>query len=230
MDRNKKSILLLGPSGSGKTASIKNLVAEHGDKVAYIDADGKSMLPFKGKNKIAKYIIPKDPLDVLVGIRKLEEDPTIEYIVIDTLSHLLRILEQRHVIESADSRGAWGKVYQAFIQDLLHFANNESKKSWVFISHTMEGDVENFKVPVKAFVKGSTKSLGIESWFSMVVYTSVVDCEECPMGVKYGFQVQKTKDTTNLSVKTPMDMFDEPFVYPNDIMLIFKAIDEYDDE
>ena len=230
MERNKKSLLLLGSSGSGKTYSLKRLIQEHGDKVAYIDTDGKAMLPFKGKNKIGKYIVPADPLEVLQGIRRLEEDESIEYIVLDTLSHWLRILEQKHVIESADSRGAWGKVYQAAIQDLLHFANNVSKKSWIFISHTMDGETENFKTPIKAFVKGSTKSVGLESWFSIVIYCEAFDKEDSDTGVGYRFQVEKTKETTNLSVKTPEDMFDSPYVEPNDILLIFDAIDKYDDE
>ena len=229
-ERNKKSVLLLSNSGQGKTYSIKKLVQEHGSKVAYIDADGKSMLPFKGKNKIGKYIVPSDPLEVLQGIRALEQDESIEYIVFDTLSHWLRVLEQKHVIESADSRGAWGKTYQAAIQDLFHFANNESKKSWIFMSHVMEGDLENFKTPMKAFVKGATKSVGIESWFSVVIYVEAFDKEDSETGVGYRFQVQKTKETTNLSVKTPDEMFDGPYVEPNDITLIFDAIDAYDDE
>ncbi len=229
MERNKKSILLLGASGNGKTFSIKKLIQEHGPKVAYIDNDGKSLMPFKGKNKIGKYIVPSDPLEVLQGIRALEEDDSIEYIVFDTLSHWLRVLEQKHVIESADSRGAWGKVYQAALQDLLHFANNVSKKSWIFMSHTMEDDIENFKTPIKSFVKGATKSVGIESWFSVVIYVEAFDDEDSTSGVSYRFQVQKTKETTNLSVKTPEDLFDRPYVEPNDITLIFDAIDKYDE-
>ncbi len=228
--RNKKSVLLLGSSGGGKTYAIKKLVQEHGDKIAYIDNDGKSMFPFKGKNKIAKYIVPADPLEVLQGIRALEEDPKIEYIIIDTLSHWLRILEQKHVIESADSRSAWGKTYQAALQDLLHFANNVSTKSWIFMSHTMETEIENFRTPVKAFVKGATKSVGIESWFSVVVYVESFDKEDSDTGVGYRFQVAKTKETIGLSVKTPEGLFPGPYVEPNDILLIFDAIDKYEDE
>jgi hypothetical protein len=230
MNGNKKTILLLGANSTCKTYSLKRLILEHGDKVAYIDTDGKALLPFRGKKKIGKYIIPSDPLEVLQGIRALEQDDRIEYVVVDTISHWLRIMEQKHVIESEDSRGNWGKIYQAAIQDLFYFANNQSKKSWIFISHTMEGDIENFKTPVKAFVKGSTKSVGLESWFSVVVYTEAYDNDESETGVSYRFQVKKTRDTINLSVKTPEDMFEGPYVEPNDILLIFKAIDEYDDE
>lgn len=227
---NKKVILLNGNSGFGKTYSLKRLVQEHGDKVAYIDTDGHNALPFKGKNKIAKYIIPSDPLEVNVGVRAIEKDESIEYVIVDTLSHWLRILEQKHVIESADSRSAWGKVYQAELFKLLDFATHESKKTWIFISHVMEGDIENMQVPIKSFVKGATKSVGIESFFQFVIYANVVECDECPKGIKYRFQVEKTKETTNLSVKTPEDMFAEPFTEDNDIMKVIESIDNYDEE
>ncbi len=227
---NKKSILILGPSGSGKTFSLKRLINEHGDKVAYINMDGKDQLPFKGKPKIAKFITPADPLELVPGARAIEEMADIEYVIVDTMSHWLRVLEQKYVIESEDSRGAWGKVYQANIGELLHFTNNVSKKTWIFISHVMEGDIENFKTPIKAFVKGSTKSVGIESWFSTVIYTDVTDDPDEPSGVKYRFLVQKTRETTRFSVKTPEDMFPGPYTENNDIMTVLNAIDTYDDD
>lgn len=230
MQRNKKVILLNGPTGTGKTFSLKKLILEHGDQVAYIDTDGHHALPFKGKNKVAKYIVPEDPLEVNHGVRAIELDDSIEYVVVDTLSHWLRILEQKHVIESADSRSAWGKVYQSELFKLLDFATHESKKTWIFMSHTMEGEIENMKTPIKSFVKGATKSVGIESFFQYVIYTDVIDCEECPKGLLYRFQVEKTAETTNLSVKTPEDMFPGPFTEDNDIMKIIDAIDAYDDE
>ena len=112
---------------------------------------------------------------------------------------------------------------------MIDFATHESKKTWIFMSHVMEGEIENMKTPIKAFVKGATKSVGIESFFQYVIYTNVVDCEECPKGLKYRFQVDKTAETTNLSVKTPEDMFPGPFTENNDIMEIIAAIDSYED-
>jgi hypothetical protein len=230
MEHNKKVILVNGRSGSGKTFSLRRLIQEYGDKVAYIDADGKHALPFKGKKKVAKYIIPKDPVEVPAGLRALEQDDSIEYVIIDTLSHLLRMLEQKHVISSDDSRGAWGKVYQAILYDIIDFATHQSKKTYIFLSHIMEGDIENGKIPVKAFVKGSTKNVGIESFFNFVIYTDVAECDECEEGLKYRFQVKKTKDTTHLSVKTPVDFHDSPFTEDNDIMKILEMIEQYDEE
>lgn len=228
--RNKKVVLVLGPSGEGKTFSLKRLVNEYGNKVAYINNDGKTNLPFKGKGKIAKFIIPADPLDVNPGVRALEADPDIEYIIVDTLSFWLDSLEQKHVIHSADSRGAWGSIYASEAKNLLHFANNVSKKTWIFLSHTQEGELKNFITPTKAYAKGAVGKLGIEASFDTVIYTNVFDDDTKEDGVGYRFQVKKTKETRGLSVKSPEGMFAEPYTIDNDILKIFEAIDNFNEE
>ena len=229
---NKKCVLINGLSGSGKTFSLKRLVQEHGDKVFYVDMDGKNALPFKGKKKIAKWVTPEDPLDIVnpSALAAIEGNEEIEYVIIDTLSHWLRTLEQKYVINSEDSRGAWGKTYQQSLFDLIHFATHESKKTWIFMSHITEGDIENGRIPIKSFVKGSTKSIGIESFFQFVIYTDVVDDDNSPTGLRYRFLVQKTKETRQYSVKTPEDFYDKPYTESNDIMFILDLIDNYDEE
>ena len=230
MERNKKVVLVLGGSGTGKTRSIERLINEHGDKVAYINLDGKQRLGFKGKRKINKFIVPTDPLEVNPGVRAMEENPEIEYIVIDTLSFYLDQLEQKHVLFAHDSQGAWGKVYAAEVKSLLHFANNISKKSWIFLSHTQEGELKNFVTPTKAYAKGAVGRLGVEAYFDTVLYTNVFDDETKDDGVGYRFQTRKTKETKGLSAKSPEGMFEEVYTHDNDIQYIFDKIDEYDEE
>ena len=228
--RNRKVVLVLGPSGSGKTRSLKQLIETHGDKMAYINMDGKLNLPFRGKKKIAKFIVPSDPLEVNPGVKALDADPDIEYIVIDTLSFYLDQLEQKHVIFEHDSQGAWGKTYAAQVKDLLHFANNVSKKHFIFLSHTQEGEVKNFVTPTKAYAKGAVGRLGVEAYFDTVIYTNVFDDDSMEDGVGYRFQVKKTKETKGLSVKSPEGMFEEAFTVDNNIMKIFEAIDNYEED
>lgn len=229
-ERNKKVILILGSSGTGKTYGIKQLINTDGPKVAYINLDGKTRLGFKGKTKIAKFIIPADPLDVNPGVRALEADPDIEYIIIDTLSFYLDQLEQKHVIFEHDSQGAWGKTYAAEVKSLLHFANNVSTKSWIFLSHTQEGELKNFVTPTKAYAKGAVGRLGVEAYFDTVLYTNVFDDDTAEDGVGYRFQVKKTKESRGLSVKSPEGMFEGVYTDTNDIQNVFRIIDEYDDE
>ena len=227
--RNKKVVLVLGPSGSGKTRSLKQLIEKHGDKMAYINLDGKTNLGFKGKKSIAKFITPSDPLEVNPGVRAMDALPEIEYIVIDTLSFYLDQLEQKHVIFEHDSQGAWGKTYAAEVKSLLHFANNVSTKSWIFLSHTQEGELKNFVTPTKAYAKGAVGRLGVEAYFDTVLYTNVFDNDKADDGVGYRFQTRKTKETRGLSVKSPEDMFQDVYTEDNDILKIFDAIDKYEE-
>lgn len=227
-ERNRKVVLVLGPSGSGKTRSLKELIDTNGDKIAYINLDGKLNLPFKGKNKIGKFIVPSDPLQVNIGVKELEEDPNIEYIVIDTLSFYLDQLEQKHVIFEHDSQSAWGKTYAAQVKELLHFANNISKKHWIFLSHTQEGELKNFITPTKAYAKGAVGRLGVEAYFDTVLYTNIFDDNSKEDGIGYRFQVKKTKETKGLSVKSPEGMFKDPYTKDNNIIKIFEAIDSYE--
>ena len=228
--RNKKVLLINGPSGTGKTYAIKELINSVGSKVAYINLDGKTRLGFKGKSKIGKFIVPSDPLEVNDGIRALEEDPEIEYIIIDTLSFYLDQLEQKHVIFEHDSQGAWGKTYAASAKDLLHFANNVSKKSWIFMSHTQEGEIKDFVTPTKSYAKGAVGRLGVEAYFDVVLYTNVWNDDDTEDGVGYRFQTRKTKESRGLSVKSPEDMFPDVFTANNDILKVFEYIEAYDEE
>jgi len=230
MARNRKVVLINGPSGTGKTYSIKKLINEMGEKVAYINLDGKTRLGFKGKSKIAKFITPSDPLEVNQGIRSIEEDPNIEYVIIDTLSFYMDQIEQKHVIFEHDSQGAWGKVYAASVKDLLHYAMNVSTKSWIFMSHTQEGEVKNFVTPTKSYAKGAVGRLGVEAYFDTVLYTNVFDSDTAEDGVGYRFQTRKTKESRGLSVKSPEGMFPNVYTESNDIIEIFQLIDAYDEE
>lgn len=227
--RNKKVILVLGPPATGKTFCLKNLINNHGSEIVYINTDGKTNLPFKGKNKINKFITPKDPLEINPGVRAMEAMDDINYVIVDTLSFWLDSIEQKHVIHSPDSRGAWGSIYAAEAKNLLHFANNVSNKTWIFLSHTQEGEVANYITPTKAYAKGAVGRLGVEAYFDTVIYTNVFEDDNSSDGVGYRFQVKKTKETIGLSVRSPEDMFPGPFTETNDIMKILEAIDAYEE-
>jgi len=226
--RNRKVVLLGGPPSTGKTASLWDLVEQHGDKMAYINLDGKTAdLPFDAK-KINKFITPGNSLDVNPGVRHLETDNDIEWIVIDTLSFWFDQLESQHVIFSDDSRGNWGKIYQQEIKSLLHFANNISKKNWIFLTHTATDDEPiNFVKHTKATIKGAIGKRGIESFFNVVLYTYTYERDDEKNPIGYGIQTQKTKETIGFSVRSPHGMFPKPFLKSNNILKIFQYIDNY---
>jgi hypothetical protein len=221
---NKNCVLILGSPSSGKTASLRNLPLE---ETLYINTDGKP-LPFKGKNRVYKFVTPQDPLEVISGVMALESDEKIKYVVIDTLSFWLNSIEKQHVIFSKDSRGAWGEIYAYNIDKLLHFANNVSTKSWIFISHTQESDkTVNFVTQTKCYAKGSIGKMGVEAWFTNVVYSDkYIDKGE----VKYRFQVALTEQSVGLSIRSPMGMWDSPFTASNDVMELFATYNKYEEE
>lgn len=225
--RNRNVVLVGGPPATGKTASLWQLIEKHGSEVCYINTDGKTMPPFD-KNKVAKFITPSDPLEVNAGVRKLEQDDSVKWIIIDTLSFWFDQIEMKHVVKSDDSRGAWGKIYAGEIISLLHFANNVSKKNWIFLTHTAQDDEPiNFVKHTRATVKGSLGKKGLESFFDLVLYTHVYETGNDDNPVGYGFQVQKTSDTIGFSVRSPHGMFDKPFLKSNNILKVFDRIHEY---
>ena len=180
------------------------------------------------KSKINDFITPSDSLEINPGARYLEEKDDIEWIVVDTLSFWFDQLEKQHVIFSDDSRGNWGKIYATEIQSLLHFANNVSKKNWVFLTHTAtDEEAVNFVKRTRASVKGATGKRGLEAYFDVVIFTNVYETndDENPLG--YGFQVKKTRDSLGFSVRSPMGMFPTPFLKSNNILKVFKYMDEY---
>ena len=221
---NKNSVLILGSPSTGKTASLRNLPLE---ETLYINTDGKP-LPFKGKARVNKFVVPDDPLEVIQGVMALESDDTIKYVVVDTLSFWMNSIEKQHVIFSKDSRASWGEIYAYNIDKLLHFANNFSKKSWIFISHTQDADKQvNFVTQTKCFGKGSIGKMGVEAWFTNVVYAD----KHIENGqVKYRFQVALTEQSVGLSIRSPMGMWDSPFTKDNDVMELFKVYNKYEEE
>ena len=119
-------------------------------------------------------------------------------------------------------------MYAAEFKALLHFANNVSEKSWIFLSHITDGEPEDGTVPTKCYGKGAVGKLGIEAAFDIVLYTNVFDDDSTEDGIGYRFQTRRTKLTRGLSVRSPEGMFPEVFTQDNDIVKIFDAIAAWD--
>jgi len=220
MEENKKLILVCGESGSGKTSSLRNMPLE---KTVYIDTDRKSIKSFRGMDRFKEWV-KLDYIDHLIpGLKALEKVDDVEYIVIDTLSFALDMYVAQKIDTSADTRKAWGE-YKKWYKELIHIAKT-STKSYIFLTHTKDVyDEKAMSLKTFAYAQGSIYSM-IEADFAVVAYThKYTDENGMP---KYGFLVNPTKETLSLSAKSPMDMFEEPLIKDNDIMLLFKAIEEY---
>jgi len=216
---NKKCILLNAPSGMGKTSALRNLDFS---KYIYLNLDGKSELPFGGEDEFFKFITPERGIDVIASLEALEESEA-EGIIVDTLSFLVMMLEQELVLDEDNGYQGWADYAEA-LKKILVFANNKSKKNWIFLSHTQEGVNNN----TQAFCKGSVKNISIEAWFSTVLELYTYDLAEPNVFgsvIGYGFLTKKTIDNRKTSAKSPIGMFPKDGrIRNNDLDLVLRRL------
>jgi hypothetical protein len=213
---NDNLVLVVGKSAAGKSASLMGLNnGPNPQGVMYLNCEAGKKLPFRSKFK--EYVIT-DPLQINEAFDAAETMPQIHTIVVDTLTYLLDMFESIYVINSANTMKAW--------------------------AHTAETLNENeMAVETKVPVKGSLKSNGIESYFSLVIASKklplkslkdygsdllTVSPEEEALGFKYVYQTKLTKETVNERLRGPMGMFStkETFI-DNDIQLVLNRLHEY---
>lgn len=217
---NQKIFLVIGSSGSGKTSSLRNMPLE---KTVLINTELKSMLPFRGHARLKKHWLLNDINKLMPGLTLLEKDPEVEYIVLDSLSYLMNMYELQVVKTSTNGMRAWGE-YGDFYRSLIMLIKSSSK-NYVIMCHPKEVfDEKAGEIKVSAAIKGSLSGL-VEADFNVVAYTDVsADEDGMPL---YRFLVKKTKESLSKSVKSPFDMFDEPYTKSNDVMEVFDAITNY---
>lgn len=220
MAENQKIFLLVGASGSGKTSGMRNMPLE---KTVLINTELKSMLPFRGHQRLKRHWVVNDVNKFMAGLELIEKDEDIEYCILDSLSYLMNMYELQKVKPATNGQKAWGD-YGDFYRTLIMFIKN-SKKSWVITCHPKEVfDEKAGEYRTSAAIKGSLSGL-VEADFNVVIYTDIGTNEDgMPM---YRYLVKKTKETLGKSVKSPFMMFDEAHTQSNDIMEVFTAIENY---
>lgn len=238
---NDHLVLIAGPSSSGKSASLAKLKDPGG--VIYLNCEGKKS-PFR--NKFKEFRVT-DPNQVLQAFDEAERMPDVHTIVVDTFTYLMNMYETQKVLGSNDTQKGW-QNYAQFIQVLMLKAVANSTKNVIFLAHTLtimnEADmVMETKVPVK----GATKNVGFESFFSTIIYTKrmlltkltpqvaesdlyTINEDEKIDKVKYVFQTRITADTINEKIRGPMDplMWDrtETFI-DNNAQFVLDRLREY---
>lgn len=235
---NDNLVLLVGKSATGKSASLMGLKEPEG--VMYLNCEAGKKLPFKAKFK--QYTIT-DPLQILEAFDAAEGMSDIHTIVIDTLTYLLEMYESLYVINSANTMKAWGDFNQYF-KTLMQDKVAKSTKNVIFLAHTADKMNESeMAIETLVPVKGSLKSNGIESYFSLVIASKKVPLkqlkeygsplltitpEEEALGFKYVYQTKLTRDTVGERLRGPLGMFDtkETFI-DNNMQLVLNRLHEY---
>lgn len=240
-EQNKRLILIAGESASGKSASLRNLNDPEG--VLYLNFEHKD-LPFAfedGEFSCQDIYNSEELLDALSYA--LDNPDEYHTVVFDTATFMLDMLNREFIQEVSDTQKGWAN-FQNFIKDMMLNYVGMMSQTCIFLAHTVQqlnpntGEMES-RVPIQ----GALKNNGFEAFFSLVVHTktislrklekqkskllSISDAEEI-MGIKYVYQVNKTKETSSDRIRSPMGMFPptEPYM-DNDAQLLSDALEMF---
>lgn len=233
----KNVILVLGRANQGKSSSLRTLPLE---EVAYLNAD-LTNIPFP--NKKINEIKISEPLKVPQYIAKCEEKEGINYIVLDTITVLLRMFERKYVAPKAGTKegmSAWAH-YSDYYGNVVH-ALKAGKKHTIVLGHDAQDyDEGTMEVRSKLDLKGSAGKTS-ERDFSIILTARLVNVDTLKQfdnpwlnitedeeftGQKYVFQTKPFQKEGNMS-RTPLGMFDRNSIFiDNDMAQFTKLLDEY---
>lgn len=221
--QHRPVFLIAGEATSGKTSSLRHITNPEG--VLYINCDTK---PVTFRSKM-KEVIATDPKSLPPTFQKAQTTDDIHMVVVDTLTFLMNSFEQIYIVDSSDSRSAWGDYY-SFFHNLMTQTLAIFTKPVIFTAHVLPGEDAMGNITKHVPVKGSLKNTGVEAYFSIVVTAKrmrIVDLEKFPsnsmlnitdrdkeLGYKNVFQVQHTKQTIGEQIRSLHD-----FWLPNEIFI-----------
>jgi hypothetical protein len=232
----EKSVLICGKSGTGKSTCLKYL--DNPEGVLYLNCEGKP-LPFNAKFMELTVTEPEQVFEALAGVETM---PQIHTVVIDSLTFLMDMFESKRVNTAQNTMKGWAS-YGEFIRTLCLDYLNKCTKNVIVLAHVGTTYNEQDMVSeTKVSVKGAIgKHNGVESYFTTVLYTKVVDLSKLPTnnylkvtptdefkGCKHVFQTMLTKDSTKESIKSPDGLFDISEVYiDNNAQYVFNKLEEF---
>lgn len=239
IDINDFLFAVVGKSSTGKSASLMNI--ENPQGVAYANCEAGKRLPFRSK---FNEIVITDPFQVIQLFQEVETMPDIHTVVVDSLSFLLEMYVSLYVVTNTQNgMKAWGDFAQ-FVKNLFQQHVSKCTKNVIFISHTADKVNESEStVEVAMPVQGSTKNVGLEAYFSMVIATKkvrikelekysnpmlIITDEDRALGYKHVFQTRLTKETSNERLRSPMGMWSIQETYiDNNAQFVINRLREY---
>jgi len=238
-ETNDHLLMICGKSATGKSASLMGLEDQAG--VWYANCEAGKKLPFR--SKFRQFTIT-DPLQIYELFDAAEAtDSKCHTIIIDSQTYLMDMYESMYVLNAADGQKAWGNFSQYF-KVLMQQHVARSTKRVIFTAHTAETlNAGEMVMETKIPVKGSLKSNGIESYFTVVLASKKVTIkqlegmksdllnitpEEEALGFKYVFQTKITKETVGERIRGPLGLFStkETFI-DNNVQLVLDRLKEY---
>lgn len=233
----RQLVLIGGESASGKSASLQHLPNQ--ERWGYMNTESGKPLPFRNQFKSANV---KDPYDVINTIEAVTGNPDFDGVIVDSLTFLMDMYESMYVVPATDSRAAWGD-YAQFFKTLMQQTVAACDKHIIFLAHTHTTQDAQLVDRVAVPVKGSLKTNGIESYFSVVVAAKRQSLESLSdyssdllniteddrlVGYKHVFQTRITKDTVGERIRGPMGLFNQQQTFmDNDCALLLKHLVEF---
>lgn len=207
-------VIILGESGTGKSTSLRNL---NPDETFIINVLNKP-LPFRGYKKLynadKKNLVETDNYRLIIKYLEAinERRPEIKSIIIDDFSFLMNNEFMHRCREKGfDKFTDMG----ANVFNIMDTCQNFRDDLYCYILCHTEKDHANMIKP-KTVGKMTGDYVGLAERATIVLHTQIIDRH-------YSFLTQN--DGMHVA-KTPMGMFDEPYI-DNDLNEIRKVIDEY---
>ena len=194
--------MILGESGTGKSASLRNFSQ---DEIGVINVCGKP-LPFRNQIKDLK-------TDNYMAIEKALKVSSKKAAVIDDCQYLManEYMRQAKVTgyqKFTDIAQNFWMLVQVVIREL------PEDVIVYFLGH-IERD-QNGNEKFKTIGKMLDEKITVEGMFTVVLKTSIQD----------GRYLFSTRNSGNDTVKSPIGLFDEPYI-DNDLKAVDTAIREY---
>lgn len=195
-------VMILGESGTGKSASLRNFSQ---DEIGVINVCGKP-LPFRNQIKDLK-------TDNYMAIEKALKASSKKAAVIDDCQYLManEYMRQAKVTgyqKFTDIAQNFWILVQVVIREL------PEDVIVYFLGH-IERD-QNGNEKFKTIGKMLDEKITVEGMFTVVLKTSIQD----------GRYLFSTRNSGNDTVKSPIGLFDEPYI-DNDLKAVDTAIREY---
>ncbi len=235
----KPKVFVYGPSGQGKSSSLRNLPPE---RTGIINCDRKG-LPLAGSRKKfvtvtgndglpdlmkSNYVETAKPASVIKTLQVWETRKDIDYIVIDTITHMMSFEFMRTITDKGfDKFSRLGKD----VNDVLNLVRDSSKYVAVLAHNDIAFDAEGQKVnKVRAFGKLVDEKIEIPSLFTTVLIPVI---KRTPDKTEYLFKTQS--DGTDFA-KSPAKFDGDvvttalPTEVPNDLKLVFDLLEKFENE
>lgn len=237
MSDNNLVFLITGPPNSGKTTSLWFL--DNPEKYVYLNTDRKPV-PFKDKFLVSASV--DEPLDMLDYLDQVELNDDVEGVIIDTVTFMMDMFETLHVVNSADTRSAWGE-YAQFYKTFIHKMKS-GKKKYILIAHEeISLNAKTNQYESKVPVKGAVGRTGAEADFTTILAAREVETwmlekyendlltitdEEEEDGIKRVFVTRINKEITGNKMRSAMGLWDRSELYiDNNAQNVINRLSEY---